>query len=63
MPDHDPSKSPRPLAGSDRHMSRQIAISLRRAYQAELDAPVPDHLQRLVEALHRGLKENSKDSL
>lgn len=34
-----------------------LSASLRRAFQTDLDSPVPDHLQRLVDALQRSLSE------
>lgn len=37
----------------------QIVTSLRRAYRVDLEAPVPDHMQRLIDALQQGLDRSN----
>lgn len=34
-----------------------LSASLRRAFQTDLDSPVPDHLQRLIDVLQKSLNE------
>ncbi|WP_168219878.1 hypothetical protein [Pseudotabrizicola formosa] len=41
-------------------MAQQIDINLRLAFEADLQAPVPEHLQRLIEALQKKLPPSSR---
>lgn len=60
----DPSEPPKTDKAEkppvNRHQADQLTVSLRRAFQTDLTAPVPDHLQRLVDALQQRLKDSDR---
>ncbi|NEX46477.1 NepR family anti-sigma factor [Pseudotabrizicola algicola] len=64
MPDDDTQKAraAKGLPASNELQIKQLSRNLRRAFEADLDAPVPEHLQRLIDALQARLKDTGGPS-